>query len=129
MTQTKYADVADATFNATWQAFLTQKVNTFIKWDLVRFFYDNPHTADTAENIAQFVGREAAATRQALDGLSQTQVLEAKPIQNVIIYQLTSDSDVRQQVNAFVAACHNREFRVQAINHVALTMSGSRRAR
>ncbi|NIV33844.1 MAG: hypothetical protein GWN58_31675, partial [Anaerolineae bacterium] len=26
------------------------KVNSFIKWDLVRFLRENPNTADTAEN-------------------------------------------------------------------------------
>jgi len=37
--------------------FVKQKVNSFIKWDLVRFFYENPHTADTVENIAKYAGR------------------------------------------------------------------------
>ena len=35
------------------------KVNSFIKWDLVRFLRENPNTADTAENIAKYVGRNA----------------------------------------------------------------------
>jgi hypothetical protein len=129
MAQTKYADVVDASLNATWQSFLTQKVNTFIKWDLVRFFYDNPHTVDTAENIAQFVGRDARATQQALAGLQQAAVLDAKQVNSLIIYQLTVDTEMRQLVNEFVAACHNREFRVEAINHVARHMGAAKRAK
>ena len=34
--------------------FLQTKVNSFVKWDLVHFFHDNPHTTDTAENIARW---------------------------------------------------------------------------
>ena len=129
MAQTNYADVAEAELNAGWQSFLTQKVNTFIKWDLVRFFYDNPHTVDTAENIAQFVGRDARATKQALEGLTKVAVLQSKQVDKATIYQLTVDTDMRQLVNEFVAACHDREFRVQAINHVAKHMGSKKRAK
>ena len=34
------------------------RINSFIKWDLVRFFHDNPHTADTADSIARYTGRD-----------------------------------------------------------------------
>jgi len=40
--------------------FLKGTVNTFVKWDLVRFFHENPHTTDTAENIARYAGRDPA---------------------------------------------------------------------
>lgn len=40
--------------------FIRTRVNSFIKWDLVRFFHDNPHTTDTTENIARYTGRESA---------------------------------------------------------------------
>jgi len=32
------------------------KVNSFIKWDLVRFLRENPNTADTADSIAKYIG-------------------------------------------------------------------------
>ena len=41
--------------------FLHDKVNSFVKWDLIRFFHDNPHAADTAENIARYTGRDILA--------------------------------------------------------------------
>ena len=34
--------------------FVKTKVNSFVKWDLVRFFHENPHTADTVDNIAKY---------------------------------------------------------------------------
>jgi hypothetical protein len=40
--------------------FLKTKVNSFVKWDLVRFFHENPNTTDTAENIARYAGRDVA---------------------------------------------------------------------
>src|SRR5690606_30296364 len=104
--------------DATWQKFLRHKVNSFIKWDLVRFFHDNPHTADTADNIANVVGRDPNTVSRELDGLVKAEVLVKEAVSGQGIYRLSTDSDMRQIINEFVAACHDREFRVQAINHV-----------
>ena len=42
--------------------FLKTKVNSFVKWDLVRFFHENPNTADTPDNVARYAGRDPAIT-------------------------------------------------------------------
>lgn len=118
MVQTESRNTMDTDIDATWQQFLRTKVNSFIKWDLVRFFHDNPHTADTADNIAQFVGRDEKVIRRELDGLSKSGVLDKARTGGQLIYRLSADKSVRQQIREFVAACHNREFRVKAINHV-----------
>ena len=104
--------------DATWQKFLRHKVNSFIKWDLVRFFHDNPHTTDTAENIARVVGRDANTVSFELDGLARAEMLIKETVSGQSIYRLTSDTDVRQVIREFVAACHDREFRASAINQV-----------
>ena len=52
------------------------KVNSFIKWDIVRFFHDNPHTTDTAEGIARYTGRDMLIVEPELDQLAESGVLE-----------------------------------------------------
>lgn len=118
MVQTQSPKYADMDVNAGWKQFLQKKVNSFIKWDLVRFFHDNPHTADTAENIAQCVGRDVMTVRREMDGLVKSKVLESELIAGQQIYRLAESEDTRQLIEEFVMACHNRDFRVQAINHV-----------
>lgn len=49
--------------------FVKTKVDSFIKWDLLRFLYENPHTADTVENIARYVGRNVATVKPELEDL------------------------------------------------------------
>ena len=119
------SDVVNAEMNATWKKFLQTKVNSFIKWDLVRFFHDNPHTADTAENIAKFVGRDAKTIQRELDGLVKVDVLVTTSVSGQRIYRLSDADDVRKVIRDFVAACHSREFRVKAINHVMHGMNVS----
>ncbi len=98
--------------------FLRRKVNTFVKWDLIRFFNDNPHTADTAENIARYIGREPREVTSELLGLVENGVLITKTAGGVRIFRLVDDNDTRQIVNEFVTACDSREFRVEAIRQV-----------
>lgn len=112
------SNVVNVEMNVTWKKFLKTKVNSFIKWDLVRFFHDNPHTADTAEHIAQYVGRDAKSVKQALDGLVKADVLVTESASGQSIYHLTNADDMRHLIRDFVAACHSRDFRMKAINHV-----------
>jgi hypothetical protein len=102
--------------------FLHTRVNSFIKWDLVRFFHDNPHAADTAENIARYIGRDARSIEEELDGLVEVGVLRQNDVPGTRIYALTGENDVRALVNDFVVACNDRQFRVKAIYHVIRAM-------
>ena len=68
--------LVDKQMDAMWEDFLKHKVNSFIKWDLVRFFHDNPHTADTADNIAGYIGRDTKTVQRELDSLVEADVLD-----------------------------------------------------
>lgn len=109
---------ANADMGADWEAFLKDKVNSFIKWDLVRFFHDNPHTADTAENIARYTGRDQKTILRELTGLVEADVLTLEMVNGVNIYRLTPDPDLRARIAEFVRACYDRRFRVQAIHYL-----------
>jgi hypothetical protein len=98
--------------------FLREKVNSFVKWDLVRFFHDNPHAADTAESIARFTGRDVRTIEDELGGLVAANVLQQRDVSGVKIYTLVQDPAMRELINRFVLACDDRQFRVKAIYHV-----------
>jgi hypothetical protein len=98
--------------------FVRAKVDTFIKWELVRFFHDNPYAADTAENIARFAGREPRFVEEGLEELVTSGLLEASTPGTVRIYRYTKDRNARDLVADFVAACDDRDFRMRATNLV-----------
>src|SRR5690606_9366691 len=93
--------------------FLRSKVNSFIKWDLVRFFHDNPHTADTAENIARYMGRDVPTIERELEGLIESEVILSSEVNGFKIYRLTDDETSVMLIRDFIAACHDRQFRVK----------------
>ena len=98
--------------------FVKTKVNSFIKWDLVRFFFENPHTADTVENIAKYAGRNAEAVKPELEDLVESGIMEKKMLDNTAIYSLATDEDMRALVDQFILACEDRHFRVKAVYHI-----------
>jgi len=98
--------------------FLKTKVNSFVKWDLVRFFYENPNSTDTAENVARYVGRDASAIEVELGELVGTGVLERARVGDLWVYSLAGDAETRKLVDQFILACDDRQFRVKAIYHI-----------
>ena len=98
--------------------FLQTKVDSFVKWDLVRFFHDNPHTTDTADNIARYAGRSVGAIRNELTELAQDGVLEENQLGDMTVYSLVPDSQTRELLEQFVKASDDRQFRVKAIYHI-----------
>ena len=94
------------------------KVNSFIKWDIVRFFHDNPHTTDTAEGIARYTGRDMMIVEPELDQLADSGVLETTALGDMTVYTLTAEDEMRSLIHGFVLACNSRQFRVKAIYHV-----------
>lgn len=102
--------------------FLQTKVRSFVQWDLIRFFNDNPHAADTAENIARYIGRDPGTVSGDLAQLVLSGLLQRQNQQGIEIYTLSNDTETRALVNNFVAACTDRQFRVKAIYHVIHAM-------
>ena len=98
------------------------KVNSFIKWDLVRFLRENPNTADTAENIAKYIGRNAATVEPEIKELVDSQIMLTKTLAGMPVYSLTSDGQVRDLLDRFIVACEDRHFRVKVIYHIVRGM-------
>ncbi|MFO7743616.1 MAG: hypothetical protein R6X31_15045 [Anaerolineae bacterium] len=98
--------------------FLRTTIDSFVKWDLIRFFHDNPYTTDTAENIARYAGRTDEAIRKDLAELADNGVLEANQLGDMTVYSLTGDPEVRELLDEFVEASDDRQFRVKAIYHI-----------
>ncbi|HEY68856.1 MAG: hypothetical protein DRI79_05515 [Chloroflexi bacterium] len=98
--------------------FLRTKVNSFVKWDLVRFFHDNPHTTDTADNIARYAGRSLEIIRTELAELARAGVLEENQLGDMIVYSLAPNRQIRELLEQFVRASDDQQFRVKAIYHI-----------
>lgn len=98
--------------------FVKTKVNSFIKWDLVRFFHVNPHTQDTIENIAKYAGRNVTAVEPELEELVKSGIMKKSFLDETSIYSLETDETMQALVDKFILACEDRHFRVKAVYHI-----------
>ena len=98
--------------------FIKTKINSFIKWDLVRFFYENPNTTDSVENIAKYAGRNTAAVQSELEELVSSGVMERRLVDDLPVYSLAADEEMRELIDEFILACEDRHFRVKAVYHI-----------
>ena len=103
--------------------FIRTRVNSFVKWDLVRFFYHNPHTTDTAENIARYIGRDSQVVLPELVQLVNATLLQSVTLNEMTVYVMSSDADLQRLLGTFLAACEDRHFRVKAVYHVIRGLS------
>ncbi|MEM7030762.1 MAG: hypothetical protein AAF629_14440 [Chloroflexota bacterium] len=98
--------------------FVKDKVNSFIKWDLVKFFHENPHTMDTIENIAKYAGRALTALGPELEDLEESGIMNRSVVNEQSVYYLTEDKTMRDLIDRFIVACEDRHFRVKAVYHI-----------
>lgn len=94
------------------------RINSFIKWDLVRFFHENPHTTDTADNIARYTGRDVRIVEPELIQLTHNGVLEMDELPDMRVYTYAANREQRDLIAEFLKRCEDRQFRVKAIYHV-----------
>ena len=94
------------------------KINTFLKWDIVKFFGENPGTLDHAGQIAVYIGRDAGAVQAELENLAADGILQRNERAAPAVYALADDTAIRALVQKFLRACNDRDFRVKAVYHV-----------
>lgn len=97
---------------------LKNQVNSFVKWDLVRFFHENPNTTDTADNVARYAGRDLDTIEHEMAELADSGVLHRETVGDMIVYSLATDQEMRDTIELFVLASDDRQFRVKAIYHI-----------
>ena len=98
--------------------FVQVAVDSFIKWDLVRFFDENPHVIDTAENIMRYIGRNSEIVQSALIDMSAQGILVQEHVGRLVIYSLSTNPKVRNLIQRFAVASEDRQFRVKVVYHI-----------
>jgi hypothetical protein len=101
---------------------LRMQVNSFIKWDLIHFFYQNPYTIDTPEGIARHIGRNVGSIRVDLVALAAEGLLAAHCYDGVTVYSYSTNPIVRDKVRRLVEAFSDRLFCARAAFQVIRAM-------
>lgn len=107
------------------ERFIEKYVNSFIKWDLLVFFHENPGTTDTSTSLANHLGRRPEDVRKALDELVEGEVLTVQADDPNIIYQYQPSPKVQPLIENFIKSLDSREKRLQILTKL-LRLGGGR---
>ena len=97
-------------------------LDSFLKWELIRFLYNHPDTAYQVDELARRIHRDqidlaVEASTLVAAGIVDCQWAEGQPA-----FALAADPAARRLVARFMQACEDRCFRMKAIYHVLQKM-------
>ncbi len=98
--------------------FVRTRLDTFIKWDIMRHFHTHPHLTLTAEQLARALGRDVRVLKPELRQLAQAGLLEVEDLADMRLFTYTDNAETRALVADFFKACQDRRFRIHAIYQV-----------
>ena len=102
--------------------FVAVRVNSFVKWDILRFLKENVGVADTYAGIARYVGRSPEVVEPQLQEMAVQGLVSVRDLDGQALYSLTDDSGTLDLIDRFHRGCLNRKFRLRVVYHVAKSM-------
>ncbi len=118
----EYADLSPRV-----KSFVEAFVNSFVTWDLVLFFRDNPYAVGSAETFAQSIGRRGTDLQLHLERLAELGILtrekpstdDAEPV-----YSYHPPDTYRQELEEFRSALRDRGARLLIVSWVLRQEAG-----
>lgn len=94
--------------------FVDAHVNSFIKWDLLVFFHENPGSTGTPVAIATRLGRRSDEVSSAMADLADSGILHRIPGEDSV-FGFAAEGVKAPLVTEFIAALDSREHRLQIL--------------
>jgi predicted transcriptional regulator len=99
--------IVDLGVNPDVEARLLPHLDSFVKWELLRFLHDSPGTLARVEDLARYIGRDETEVKPAVRSLASAGFVRQSEGENGYAYGLVTDEAVQgligQLVQAFVA--------------------------
>jgi len=83
-------------------ALLLPHLDSFVKWELLRFLHDNPDMAATVEELARYTGRDETELKPAARALAVAGLLKQKEVGSECAYSLTADDTLRRLISHLI---------------------------
>lgn len=94
---------------------LTHEINSFGRWDALRYFLETDSEQATLDEIGAAVGRSSEVLLRILGELTTLGWLARRSQGGVTFYVLTQELDRRHLLDRLRASMHDHRFRLQVI--------------
>jgi hypothetical protein len=97
------------------------EVNSFIEWDIIAFFYNNPYSNLTANGISIALGRSLSKIEVDLPILVQKGILTKNFLgenKEIVTYSYTKNKEIHRKIESFMTGCDTPEGLMKIINRI-----------
>ncbi len=81
---------------------LLPHLDSFVKWEMLRFFHDNPMLEAAVEDLARYTGRDETEVKPAASALHTAGLLRQQEEESGYAYALTGDEVTRGMIDHLV---------------------------
>lgn len=109
-------DVIDLGVDPEAASRLLPHLDSFVKWELLRFLHDNPGATATVEELARYMGRDEMELKPAARALAGAGIFRQEEGDSGYAFSLTSDEGLRRLIRHLV-----RGFAVDRLVRLAIS--------
>lgn len=95
-------DVIDLGIDPEAATRLLPHLDSFVKWELLRFLHDNPGTAATVDELARYMGRDEMELKPAVRALATAGIFRQDEGDSGCAFSLTEDENLRRLIRHLV---------------------------
>lgn len=81
---------------------LLPHLDSFVKWELLRFLHDNPGVEAAIEDLARYTGRDETEIKPAARALHSAGMLCQSDGETGYVYSLVKDGETREMIDRLV---------------------------
>ncbi len=78
---------------------LLPHIDSFTKWELLRFLHDNPHVAASVEDLARYMGRDEMEVKPAARALATAGLAHQIEEDDGYLFSLSQDEKTRELIS------------------------------
>lgn len=92
-----------------------EEINSFAKWDVLKFFRDHADQPETINRVAAYCGREESVVEKAVTELARRGFLIRQQVGDLMVYTQSTKPSKWELVSLFLSSCDDAALCVQMI--------------
>ncbi len=100
------------------EEFVAEVADSFIKIELIKFFYHNPHFLGKTGDISLAIGRDPKKVSKGIDDLVVQGIIQKNGQKSAAIWSYAPEASMHKKITQFIKAYEGPDLRQRIVNQV-----------
>ena len=100
------------------EEFIAKVANSFVKIELIKFFYHNPHFLGGGQDLSLAIGRDLKRVSKGINDLVVHGVIQKSGQKSAAIWSYQPDKTMHKKISRFVQSYEETDLRQWIVNQV-----------